>query len=57
MALNKAALESGLAGMGFDASKASELATLIDTYVKTAQVNPGTMSNTGGVVVGVGTLS
>ncbi len=59
MALNKAALQSGLAGMGFDASKASELATLIDNYVKSATVNslgliapPG-----GGPVTGASTLS
>jgi hypothetical protein len=57
MALNKASLEAGLTGMGFEAGKASELATLIDNYVKSANVNPGTFSNSGGPVAGVGTLS
>lgn len=59
MALNKSALEAGLAGMGFEGSKASELATLIDNYVKGATVNslgliapPG-----GGPVTGASTLS
>jgi len=57
MALNKGSLISGLTGMGFEAGKAAELATIIDDYIKSASVNPGTMSNTGGPVVGIGTLS
>jgi hypothetical protein len=59
MPLNKGALQSGLAGMGFDAAKAAELATIIDDYVKGAQVNPTAMvaPPSGGPVTGTGTLS
>jgi hypothetical protein len=57
MALNKAALQSGLAGMGFDASKASELATIIDDYVKGATVNSLGLVSPSGPVTGAGTLS
>lgn len=57
MALNKSALEAGLAGMGFDASKASELATLIDNYVKSATVNSLGLVSPAGPVTGASTLS
>lgn len=62
MALNKAALIAALTSAftpsegSSPASAAQAIGDAIDTYVKTATVNPLGLSNGGGPVVGTGSL-
>lgn len=65
MAIDEAGLASAIAAMmgkahdagGDPAAASAALAAAIVTCIKSAQVNPGAMANSGGPVTGLGTLS
>ena len=62
MSLNKSALTSALQSIfenpeGDPATAAAAMADAIDAYVKTGSVTPGTFSNSGGPVLGLGGIT